>query len=173
MNGFKLTFIGVKVIAIITFISALKTVGAILDFMFNRFEHPELYRDLPRSIIFSFGPFVTYLMISIVLWVFAKKIARLITTKTDFEIEIDLTKIFQISIAIVGIYLLTFDISGFLWIVRDYYGIYTGIGYIDDDSRGLGLDLIVNFLNMCVSIFLVLKANWISKKLHDIWKIKD
>lgn len=170
MNVFKLTYIGIKIISIISFITALKTVGSILDFLFNRMEYPELYNDLPRSIMISFGPFGTYLLISIILWVFAKKIAKLLVHKSDTEIDVDLIKLFQISIALLGIYLLSLDISGFFWTIRDYYGIHIGIDSYRDDSRGIILDMIINLLNLCFSLFLIIKANWISHKLQTIWR---
>lgn len=172
MNNYKIAVLAVRAISVYSFLQLFKNADNIIRFYFRQYENPELHGDLlGRSIVASFGPLACYLIMSILLWVFAGKIASLISPDKEQDRETDYVAVFQIGIALVGLYLIVWDISGIFWAIGDYFGEQTGRIHNEGSSEALS-DLAINLLNFLVSLFLIVKAGWISRKLHQLWNKK-
>ncbi|MUT65978.1 hypothetical protein [Paenibacillus sp. NEAU-GSW1] len=168
MNVFRLTFLSVKAIAMICFIQALKTIGIVIDYFFNWIGEPYLYPSIPRKLIADVGPFIAYIVIGVLLWVFTAKITRMLVPNNELRFEINTVGIMQVAIGLVGIYSLLIDFSAVAWSIRNYFGGVLGLDY-NVAGYGFYLDMVVHIFNLTVSFFLLFKAGWISRKLHAIW----
>jgi hypothetical protein len=155
--------------SILCFIAAFKSFGNVIDYLFMRIGNPELYRYIPRNVISSMGPFALYLLLSIILWLFATKLAGKLVSDAKHTHEANYEGILQIGIGLLGLYMLTMDVAGILWTIRDFVGEQTGLIH-EEGMMGVLFDIPVDLINLAISFFLVYKAGWISRKLHMVWK---
>lgn len=168
MNIYRLTYLSIRALAILCLIRALKTIGVAIEYLFSWVGEPYLYDSIPRKLISDFGPFGTYIVIGVLLWMFTGKITRLLVPNEELRYEMDVIGILQVGIGLVGIYSILFDLSGVFWSIRDYFGEQLGLIH-NEGVYGFYLDMIVHVFNLAISLFLIFKAGWISRKLHTIW----
>ncbi|MCR2805852.1 hypothetical protein [Paenibacillus soyae] len=142
--------------------------GIVLEYVFNWIGEPYLYDSIPRRLISDFGPSVIYMMIGVLLWMFTGKLTRILVPNEELQYEVNTVAILQVGIGLVGIYSIVLDFSGILWSIRDFFAVQLGL-FHEERGFGIMMDMVVHVLNVAISLFLIFKAGWISRKLHTIW----
>ncbi|AEI45697.1 hypothetical protein [Paenibacillus mucilaginosus] len=168
MNVYKLTYLSIKGISIYFVIQSLESFWKVIGYVYQVIAHPDWGRDLTRTLLSSAGPWLTLVACSVVLWIGARKITGRLVREPDREAAMNMVGLLQLGIGLLGIYMLVLDLSGILWSFREYAGDYLGIEPYAG-QYGILLDFIVHVTNIAVSLFLIFRAGWISRKLHGIW----